>query len=70
MRFGTTRTTPAFGQAQIPLTEPVSLVFMDLRPQELNKVILGRLFILRSHLHFLTRNQMPLLHELSLPLSR
>ena len=36
------RTTPASGQTQIALTEPVPLTFVDLRPAERNKVILGR----------------------------
>jgi len=40
MRFRTTWTTPAFGQTQIALTQPVPLTFMDLIPPELNKVIL------------------------------
>ena len=41
MRVRTTWTTPASGQAQITLIEPVSLTFMHLGPTELNKVILG-----------------------------
>jgi hypothetical protein len=41
MRFRATWPTPAFGQTQIALTEPVPLTFMDLGPPELNKVILA-----------------------------
>src|ERR1039458_8992903 len=42
MRFRATWPTPAFGQTQIALTEPVPLTFMDLGPPELNTVILDR----------------------------
>jgi len=41
MRVRTSRTTPVAGQTQTALTEPVPLAFGDLRPTELNILILG-----------------------------